>query len=772
MSNIWTNSAKGGKEVEYNENVKKTADFFQATNYLSKIFVTEFAELYNKDYIYTLDMYMADNEQMQREHDNALERKKKMEKSISSIKRRYENLSILFEKMKSEKTVLTGLINQEQDFANSKKYNCYAIANKYMSDTTANAKVMHVAIVNSQQFCINNKPTALPSKNEYDTFLKHEETICNELTDAENSCKTIASIFDQIKALTASSKKRRKKIKKRKRAFTWIFIFIILIGLVVAAYFLEPLGVNINGLRYEYIEPLDAYSVERGLDFITTNKTEIKIPDTFRNKPVIEIKNSTFEDHSKLEKIVVSSYLEIIGINAFKRCSNLKEITLGHNIVEIGENAFFSCGKLKRIMLPNTVEYIGDGAFEYCNDIVSITVPESVTDIGNNIFRSCADLETVYINNPNLQSIGDYAFADCIKLQSIIFAGGPDVWLNVQKSSNWIDNSPNVAVTCKMGDDLLCPITWNFDIENFDASKYPTYYFKGEPINASIDLNPVHPLYPDYIKFLGWYTEPSFITKFDFNNNIEADSLELYAKWENWGVYTSINSVNELGGEKVILDLRELPANIGPSQQHVYHAAYNTSRIVIIGSDESVVYSRFKIDLSNISNNESVKITFDNFNFSTYEEHAISGNADRGINLEIETIGSSSIGVERGGAGIYMPLSNITFKGSYGTLKISGSPDASVYDSHPGIVANTVKLSNTKLYVYGGTGVSVDLSMLLSGKGACAISANVNVQDGSYLYAEAGETVWPHWVYAIDGTIEQSEDSTVDLVNAGSKSPV
>ncbi len=69
-----------------------------------------------------------------------------------------------------------------------------------------------------------------------------------------------------------------------------------------------------------------------------------------------------------------------------------------------------------------TVSVIGHNAFYKCNSIIKVTLPDTIKSIESSAFRSC-NLEEIDMQ-PGIETIGDYAFADCTKLKSITFKDG------------------------------------------------------------------------------------------------------------------------------------------------------------------------------------------------------------------------------------------------------------------------------------------------------------------------------------------------------------
>ena len=112
---------------------------------------------------------------------------------------------------------------------------------------------------------------------------------------------------------------------------------------------------------------------EDGLGYYFTwyngNKTEVKIPSTYKKLPVIGI----------------------------------------------SDRAFFCCSSLTSVEIPESVTYIGDCAFLACSSLISVKIPESVTYIGERAFESCISLKSVEILT-NFATIEVDAFSDCKSL--------------------------------------------------------------------------------------------------------------------------------------------------------------------------------------------------------------------------------------------------------------------------------------------------------------------------------------------------------------------
>lgn len=180
---------------------------------------------------------------------------------------------------------------------------------------------------------------------------------------------------------------------------------------------------------------------------------------------IAEITKELFYGCSRLNKIDLPPMIRLIGDGAFYGCLNLQEVHFSNELVEIGENAFRNCEQLVSINLPVSLEIIKKDAFNDCLLLKNINVPDKVIVYQDGVFTNTAwHLEqpdgVIYLgkmvygfkgiipvqvairpgtlginqyafyNSSTLQSvivpdsltyIGDYSFAECRKLQFIIF---------------------------------------------------------------------------------------------------------------------------------------------------------------------------------------------------------------------------------------------------------------------------------------------------------------------------------------------------------------
>ena len=103
---------------------------------------------------------------------------------------------------------------------------------------------------------------------------------------------------------------------------------------------------------------------------------------------------------------------------------NIVSVFLPNTIKKIGECAFSDCDNLSNFgaeMLPNGTDYqlteICDYAFSDCIKLESTSFLDSVTHIGEGAFQNCGSLTS--IGTPNLVSLGENAFENCKSIRII-----------------------------------------------------------------------------------------------------------------------------------------------------------------------------------------------------------------------------------------------------------------------------------------------------------------------------------------------------------------
>ena len=164
--------------------------------------------------------------------------------------------------------------------------------------------------------------------------------------------------------------------------------------------------------------------VVTGLAEGVTN-TNITIPATYNNLPVVEIGERAFGSCSNLTSVTITSGIKVIGSGAFTDCSNLPTFKFPDSITTISDSAFQNCSGLRALHFNATSKLatIDANAFQNCAKLAAVTLPDSVETIGNRAFQGCSALKSITIGN-GVQTIGDETFRGCTALKTVNVGNG------------------------------------------------------------------------------------------------------------------------------------------------------------------------------------------------------------------------------------------------------------------------------------------------------------------------------------------------------------
>lgn len=236
------------------------------------------------------------------------------------------------------------------------------------------------------------------------------------------------------------------------------------------------------------------------------------------NLKVLSIKDSSFENCSKITELHLLDGILYIGKRAFAGCSemtvlelpdtaikiddeafygcsNLESITLPEKLEELGARAFMGCSSLTEVRIPSTVKLIDQSAFEGCENLKNVTFydveeekdifADETEDVESNVsveptlvisayaFQNCTALES--INLPKtLHTLQTYAFSGCTSLKTVIIpkgtvmiansvfdAGSPRIYVYEDSkpqgwASNWVSGNATVSYGYN-GEDISAP---------------------------------------------------------------------------------------------------------------------------------------------------------------------------------------------------------------------------------------------------------------------------------------------------------------------------
>ena len=156
----------------------------------------------------------------------------------------------------------------------------------------------------------------------------------------------------------------------------------------------------------------------------------------------LEIGKTAFGYCGALETLVLSDNIKKIGENAFKACTALKSVSIG-NVETIEYDAFYKCENIEVVNTTNlslwcninfgspqaNPVYYAGGLTVNGKVLTELTIPSDVLNVGDWAFANCDSLQSVIISS-RVQSVGDGVFLDCDNITEVSLADG------VQKIGN------------------------------------------------------------------------------------------------------------------------------------------------------------------------------------------------------------------------------------------------------------------------------------------------------------------------------------------------
>lgn len=263
--------------------------------------------------------------------------------------------------------------------------------------------------------------------------------------------------------------------------------------------------------------------------------------------------------------------------------SAFTSVTIPDSVTSISDDAFVNCPQLTNISIPNSVTYIGFFAFGSCTSLKSITLPSSLSSISGALFSGCSQLTTIHIP-VSVTSIGNNAFADCPSLMTVTYPGSKTQWDAITKGSNsdvlenhlicakleatfTADGESISTQTIDRGGKFTEPAPpskenhtfagwyngdekFDFDADTTNAPNVLELVAKWEKSKYTVKFVSDHGSFADqtieYGKlietdkltipevegytFIGWYTDHTCTTEFDFTKPIKSNTT-VYAKW-------------------------------------------------------------------------------------------------------------------------------------------------------------------------------------------------------------------------------------------------
>ena len=156
----------------------------------------------------------------------------------------------------------------------------------------------------------------------------------------------------------------------------------------------------------------------------------------------------------------------VVVSNDWDKTTGKGVITFDRDLTTIGEKAFQRLTNttpsnwITSITLPESVKTIGDYAFAQCYSLKTIIIPDGVTSIGQYAFQSCDAVTTVTIGS-GVKSIGSSAFYNCYEIKEIICESTTAPALADKWVFNGVDKTATVYVPAASVDTYKAAQYWS-----------------------------------------------------------------------------------------------------------------------------------------------------------------------------------------------------------------------------------------------------------------------------------------------------------------------
>lgn len=249
--------------------------------------------------------------------------------------------------------------------------------------------------------------------------------------------------------------------------------------------------------------------------------------------------------------------------------------------------AFESCSSLSTLNLPDTIQYFDVYSFYRCSSLTSMTLPRDLTSVastncfsyGNSwttlywnavAFESndklvSWNLDTIYVSK-DVKSLPKYFMGYNCTINKIVYEGTTAEWEALKTDDNkgnglFIDN-----VICS--DSKIVIVNFHADGGTF-MSGYETTndVYEVKIISGKKVANPGR-LKKNGMVFMGWYTDNTYTTEFDFETALSVDegeetkTVDIYGKFEEAPAGTDFASALELTPNAETLASVEFNADI------------------------------------------------------------------------------------------------------------------------------------------------------------------------------------------------------------------
>ena len=215
------------------------------------------------------------------------------------------------------------------------------------------------------------------------------------------------------------------------------------------------------GLEYQLTSDSSAY-ICTGIGNAAT--TDIVIPATYKDKPVLMIANNAFYNCVTLTSVTIAEGVQAIEMYAFRGCVRLKSVSIPGSVLYIGDRSFEDCTSLETVIIADNsqtyekpeedIRMIGESTFKGCTSLKEIRLPEELSLMSRRMLDACSSLETLTLPAA-IKAIDEASLAGCMALKTLYFPGTKEEWHNLPKGMLWDVDVENCVVVCSDGETTM-----------------------------------------------------------------------------------------------------------------------------------------------------------------------------------------------------------------------------------------------------------------------------------------------------------------------------
>ena len=161
-----------------------------------------------------------------------------------------------------------------------------------------------------------------------------------------------------------------------------------------------------NAKVFQFVET--TYEGQEGYEIagIIEPVSEVKIPSTYKNKPVLGISEKAFYGNRDLTRVTIGKNIKYIDSSAFAGAINLTKIEFAEKcaIKDIENKAFYCANISGALVLPESVKEIGAEAFENCSQMTSVAFSASAV-VHSTAFKNCHNISKIKLFGGTIDDI-------------------------------------------------------------------------------------------------------------------------------------------------------------------------------------------------------------------------------------------------------------------------------------------------------------------------------------------------------------------------------